>query len=617
MAAHKKPDAANDRPITPFGRPGGFGSPPGHMAGMPKSRPKNIAGTMRRLGTYLRRHIPALIIVFMFVVVGSLMQLASPWLIGMAIDTMVGRGQGDLQQLALIVAALAGTYLIASLTTWVQIRSMIHISQNIVRTIRGDLFAKLQTLPVAYFDRKPHGELMSRITNDVESVNNTLTQAAPQLMASIIMIIGTLSLMLYLNVLLTVVTLVSVPLGLFAMSRVGAMTRKYFSAQQKSLGELNGYVEEMISGQRVVKAYCHEKRTIDAFSVINRRLNEAGIRAQIFTGIIGPLMNVVNNFGFALVAAAGGLLAVRGIITIGVIAAFTNYARHFFRPISELANQYNMIQSALAGAERVFEVMDERAEFAGQTEAIAPVIAGTVSFENVRFGYDPAVPVLKNVHLTAHPGQTIALVGPTGAGKTTIVNLLTRFYDIDEGTIRVDGHDIRTIDKDVLRGSLGMVLQDTYLFSGSVRENIRYGRLNASDEEIREAARLANADAFIEHLPDGYDTVLSDDAVNISQGQRQLITIARAILANPSILILDEATSSVDTRTEMHIQEAMKKLMKGRTSFVIAHRLSTIRDADEILVIKDGEIVERGDHRSLLAERGFYHELYDSFRRGM
>lgn len=605
---HRRHEASRDRSL-PFGRPG-FGGPPGHGLGAPKSRAKNIRGTILRLIPYFRRHIPLLILVFILVVFGTAMQLASPWLIGSAIDAMV-RERTDLHHLALIALGIAAAFLLSSAASWFQIRAMVRISQDIVRSLRRDLFAVIQTLPIRYFDTRPHGEIMSRLTNDIETMSATLSQSAPQLMGSAIMVIGSISFMLFLDPLLTLIALVSMPLGLLAARIVGSGTRTHFSAQQKILGELNGHIEEMISGQRTVKAYGREARTLAEFSSINERLNKAGIRAQIASGIMGPLMNVVNNIGFALVASAGAVLAVNGIITVGVIAAFTNYARQFARPISEIATQYNMLQAALAGAERVFEAMDEQPE---PDDGILPLthVVGAVVFDNVSFGYSPAVPVLKNVTLTATPGQTIALVGPTGAGKTTIVNLLTRFYDIDAGTIRIDGHDIRTVDRSGLRRALGIVLQDTHLFSATVRENIRYGRLNASDDDIRKAARLANAEAFILRLPNGYDTIIGDDASNISLGERQLITIARAILADPAVLILDEATSSVDTRTEMHIQEAMKQLMQGRTSFVIAHRLSTIRDADEILVIKDGAIIERGDHQQLLAARGFYHGLYHS-----
>ncbi|HHY22969.1 MAG TPA: ABC transporter ATP-binding protein, partial [Clostridiaceae bacterium] len=395
--------------------------------------------------------------------------------------------------------------------------------------------------------------------------------------------------------------------------RGAGKTRKLFVTQQKELGELNGFIEEIVSGQRVVKAFSREKKTIEEFGEINNRLRDAGIKAQIYSGVVPPLMNVINRLSFALVAGAGGWLVIKGAITIGVIASFINYSKHFARPINQIANQFNMIQAALAGAERVFEIMDEVPEIIDEPDSIIlDDIKGQVIFDDVYFEYKKDVPVLKNINLEALPGQTIALVGPTGAGKTTIVNLLMRFYDVNDGSIMMDGIDIRELKLDYLRSSLGMVLQDTYLFSDTVRENIRYGRLEASDEEVEEAARLANAHSFIHRLPDGYDTKVTEGGSNLSQGQRQLITIARAILADPEILILDEATSSVDTMTEMKIQEAMLSLMKGRTSFVIAHRLSTIREADQILVINSGEIIEKGTHEELMETQGFYYNLYMS-----
>jgi ATP-binding cassette subfamily B protein len=398
---------------------------------------------------------------------------------------------------------------------------------------------------------------------------------------------------------------------------IAKRTRKRFREQQEILGDLNGIIEETVTGQRVVKAYVREQRVIEQFETPNRKLQDVAARAQIFAGVTGPIHNFINNVGFAIVAGAGGWMAVQGLATVGAIASFINYARQFSRPLSHIANLYNMIQSAIAGAERVFETLDEVPELPDVPDAVPLThIEGDVVFDDVCFGYEEDVPVLKHVSLHAAPGQTIALVGPTGAGKTTIVNLLTRFYDIDSGSIQVDGHDIRRVKKHDLRRKLGIVLQDTFLFTGSVMDNIRYGRLDATDEEVIAAAKLANADQFIHRLPEGYDTQLSERGSNLSLGQRQLLAIARAILASPSILILDEATSSVDTRTEQHIQEAMLRLMEGRTSFVIAHRLSTIREADKILVINDGEIIERGTHEDLLIEGGFYYNLYMSQFKG-
>ncbi|HOA80673.1 MAG TPA: ABC transporter ATP-binding protein [Defluviitaleaceae bacterium] len=452
---------------------------------------------------------------------------------------------------------------------------------------------------------------MSRLTNDIDNISNTLNTSTTQVISSIITILGTVIMMLYLNPFLTFVNMLVIPTMMLITSKIAKRTRKYFLNQQESLGKLNGIIEECISGQKLVKVFTREEKQIEEFNNSNDDLKKIGIKALILSGFIPPLINLLNNINFAFIAGIGGWLAVKEIITIGVIASFINYSKQFTRPINELANQFNMLQTAIAGAERVFEIMDEKPEKEDEEDAIKlSKISGKVDFENVDFSYDEKTPVLKNVNLHINPGETITLVGPTGAGKTTIINLLTRFYDIQKGSIKIDGVDIKKINRKSLRSSLGIVLQDAYLFSETVRENIRYGRLDATDEEVERAAKLANAHKFIQRLPQGYDTILSEDASNLSQGQKQLLTIARAILANPSILILDEATSSVDTRTEMHIQEAMLNLMKGRTSFVIAHRLSTIRDASQIVVINDGQIIEKGSHDELLKQKGFYYNLY-------
>jgi ATP-binding cassette subfamily B multidrug efflux pump len=438
-----------------------------------------------------------------------------------------------------------------------------------------------------------------------------------QFISSVLSVVGVVVVMCLINWRLALVSLVTAPLMVFLSGAVAMQTRKGFREQQATLGEMNGIIEETITGQRVVKAYVREQAAIDEFDVANRKLQRTATRAEIFAGFVGPMMNLVNNLGFAIIAGAGGWMALRGLATVGTIASFINYARQFGRPLNEIAQLYAQIQGAIAGAERVFEILDEVPELADAPDA-QPLeqVMGDVVFEDVCFGYAPDVPVLKQVGFQAEPGQTIALVGPTGAGKTTIVNLLTRFYDINSGQIAIDGADIRRVKKADLRRQLGIVLQDTFLFSDTVMENIRYGRLDATDEEVIAAARLANADQFIRRLPQGYQTMLSERGGNLSQGQRQLLAIARAILADPGILILDEATSSVDTRTEKHIQEAMLRLMEGRTSFVIAHRLSTIREADNILVINGGRIIERGTHDELLAQRGFYHNLYMSQFKG-
>lgn len=582
---------------------------------MPKARVKNAKGTMKRIWHYLSRKKGVLFIVFLLVLASSVFNLTGPLLIGKAIDNYIIPGNfKGLAKMALLMLAVYG---LGALCTWLQSYVMIGAAQKAVMEMRKELFYKLLDLPLSFFDSKPHGDLMSRLTNDVDNVSNSLSNSVTQVFSSVITLVGTLSMMLYLSPLLTLCTVVIVPVMFLCTGIIARRTRKFFVKQQESLGELNGFIEETISGQKVVKVFCRENESIREFEKSNRKLRAVSIKAQIFSGIIPPLMNALRNAGFVIVAAAGGYMAIGGIITVGVIASFINYSKQFARPLNELANQFNMFQSALAGAERVFEIMDEKPEPADALDAYTPVaIDGEVCFDNVTFSYMEGTPVLKNIDFDVKAGQTIALVGPTGSGKTTIVNLLTRFYDVDEGTITIDGRSISSFERNKLRSSLGIVLQDTYLFSGTVRENIRYGRLDATDEEVEEASRLANAHYFIHRLPEGYDTVIAEDGSNFSQGQRQMIAIARAILTNPAILILDEATSSVDTRTEAYIQEAMLKLMKGRTCFVIAHRLSTIVNADMIFVINNGQIIERGTHKELIEKKGFYQNLYNSqFRR--
>jgi ATP-binding cassette subfamily B protein len=581
----------------------------------PQARAKDTRGTVLRIWEYLRRQKWTLVGTAVLVAVTSGFGLLGPYLMGVAIDEYMLKG--DLPGLARTALLMIAVYVVTALTTWLQTYVMSAASQRAVRDMRDDLFAKLQTLSLRFFDQRTHGDLMSRLANDVENISNVLTLSVTQLISSVLSLVGVAAMMFLINARLAVVSLVTIPLMMFLSQWIAKRTRKGFREQQEMLGRLNGIIEETVTGQRVVKAYVREQAVIQEFSVANRKLQRASTRARIFAGTIGPLANFVNNISFAVVAGAGGWMAVQGLATVGTIASFVNYARQFARPLNQMANLYNSIQSAIAGAERVFEILDEIPELADALDA-QPLekIRGDVTFDDVCFGYERNVPVLKHVGLHAEPGQTIALVGPTGAGKTTIVNLLTRFYDIGSGSIRIDGMDIRQVRKDDLRRQLGIVLQDTFLFSDTVMENIRYGQLDATDEEVIAAARLANADTFIHRLPQGYDTPLSERGSNLSQGQRQLLAIARAILADPGILILDEATSSVDTRTEKSIQEAMLRLMEGRTSFVIAHRLSTIREADNILVINDGEIIERGSHDELLAQRGFYHNLYRSQFKG-
>lgn len=559
--------------------------------------------------SYFQHQRKPLALVFLLVLAASALNLVSPFLIGRAIDNYIV--PRDFNGLARISAVMVAVYALAAVITWVQQYTIAGIAQDMVLRLRNELFAKVQTLPLQFFDRETHGELMSRITNDIENINLFLSSGITQLFSGIIMLVGTLGAMLWLSPLLTVFTLLVIPLITLAIRTIARRTRKLFLSQQEKLGQLNSMIEETLTGQRAVKVFVREQKVLEQFAAANTDLKTVGIQAQILSGVIPPLMNMFNSLSFAIVAAAGGLLAVKGLVTVGVIASFTNYSRQFTRPLNELANQFNLVQSALASAERVFEIMDQSPEEDTHSGLVAlKDVRGEVRFHHVSFGYRPDVPVLKDINLSVKPGEVIALVGPTGAGKTTFVNLLARFYDLNEGAIYIDGQDISAVKRDSLRSQLGIVLQDTHLFSETVRENIRYGKLSATDAQVEQAARLAQAEPFIIRLPAGYDTVLSEDGGSLSQGQRQLLSIARAILADPAILILDEATSSVDTRTELQIQQAMLNLMHGRTTFVIAHRLSTIQNADLILVIHHGRIIERGTHQELLAAKGFYYDLY-------
>jgi ATP-binding cassette subfamily B multidrug efflux pump len=609
MSANRAPRDQAPQTVPPIL---GRGGPRGPRAMESAERAKDTRGTVLRLWGYLRRQKGALIATAAMVAVTTSLDLLGPYLLGKAIDEFIL--PGNLSGLARISLLMLGAYALASLLTWLQSYVMAGASQRTVRDIRDDLFGSLQTLSLRFFDQHAHGDLMSRLTNDVENINNVLSSSVVQLVSGILSMVGVAAMMVWINWRLATITLLTVPLAMFLLTRsVAKRTRASFRWQQASLGKLNGIIEETVTGQRVVKAFVHEPVAMEEFEVANHDLQQASTRAQIYAGFVGPLMNFVNNLGLAIVAGVGGWMAVRGLATVGTIATFINYTRQFGRPLNEIANLYNAIQAAVAGAERVFEIIDQVPELIDAADACPLAqVKGDVVFCDVSFAYEKDAPVLKQVSLHAEPGQIVALVGPTGAGKTTIVNLLTRFYDIDSGHICIDGHDVRQIKKDDLRRQLGIVLQDTFLFSRSVKDNIRYGRLDATDDEVIAAAKLANADQFIHRLPQSYDTPLSERGSNLSQGQRQLLAIARAILANPGILVLDEATSSVDTRTEKHIQEAMLRLMAGRTSFVIAHRLSTIRDADQIVVINHGEAVERGTHEELLAQQGFYHQLYTS-----
>lgn len=578
------------------------------------ARPEDAGETLRRLWDYLRRQRWQLVAVVVLVVLATLTGLVGPFMWGKAADYILA---GNRAALARVVLLMALSYAALSAMMWLQTVLMIRVSQATVRDLRRDLFAKLQTLPLRYFDERSLGELMSRVTNDIENVNTVLTTSITSFLSAIITLPAVIVIMLAINVPLALVSLVVVPMMALITRAIARRSRQGFRDQQAALGALNGLIEETTAGARVILAYGLEDLFTEQFDDANATLRGAAVRATTFSGLMGPVGNLVSNLSFAIVAGAGGIMAVAGLATVGTIVSFLGYADQLRRPVVEIASLFNTIQAALAGAERVFAVMDEPPDMpdAADMEAME-TLAGRVEFDRVTFGYRPDLPVLKQVSLTVEPGQSIALVGPTGAGKTTLINLLSRFYDVDSGSISLDDRDIRRVSKDELRRQIGVVLQDTYLFTESVSENIRYGRLEATDEEVAAAARLANADHFIRRLPDGYDTVLAERGGNLSQGQRQLLAIARAALADPRILVLDEATSSVDTRTELHIQEALLRLMEGRTSFVIAHRLSTIRDADLILVIRDGEIVEQGTHQTLLAQRGFYHQMYMSQFRG-
>ncbi|MCU6798325.1 ABC transporter ATP-binding protein/permease [Paenibacillus sp. WQ 127069] len=593
----------------------GAGRPGMMNRGRAVVKPKNFKATMRRLWQYVGSERKLLMVVFMFVVIDSALTLSAPYLIGVSVDTMTSDSAGtvNFKLLEMVIIALIAAYVADALLTFLQGWLMAGISQRIVMKLRTALFEKLQKLPLAYFDSRRHGEIMSRLSNDIENVSSSLSQSITQLMGGSIAIIGSLVMMLILSPLLTLASMITVPLVYLLARTITKRTSVLFKDQQVQLGKLNGHVEETISGIEVVKAFNREDKAIEEFDAVNAKLCEVGLKAQIWSGFLMPLLAVINNIGFAAVAVVGGVLAVKGLITVGIIASFLSYSRQFVRPLNEIANIFNVLQSGVAGAERVFEVLDELEETADAPNAIPLENAkGHVVFENVSFGYRPDVPILKNISFESQEGSSTAFVGPTGAGKTTIVNLVTRFYDVTGGRILIDGRDIKEYTRDSLRKAFGIVLQDTYLFSGTIKENIKYGKSDATDEEIEAAAVMANADAFIKRLPNQYESLLSENGGNLSQGQRQLLAIARVILAKPSILILDEATSSIDTRTELHIQDALLSIMQGRTSFIIAHRLNTIRDADTITVIDHGEIVEQGSHDRLINEQGAYNRMFNN-----
>ncbi|MGZ9585731.1 ABC transporter ATP-binding protein [Paenibacillus marinisediminis] len=596
--------AAHAGPRPPHG-PGGP-----HGIGKPKVKPKDMLGTLLKIWAYLSSEKTKLALILFMIVLSSALKLLGPFLLGYAIDHYIST-KGD-QGLPLLVGALGLTYLGYAAATWLQSIWMINIAQRAVFRMRADLFTGLHRLPIAYFTKRQHGELMSRLTNDMDNVSQTLNSSFIQLSSSILTFIGMLAMMLWLSPLLTLVSLIIVPLLFLGMRWITNRTGPYFKEQQRALGELNGFVEETFSGQKLVKAYSQEEKVTAQFLAKSERLRDAGYWAQMYSGFIPKLMNMLNDLSFALIAGAGGVMAVYNLISIGVIVTFAEYARQFTRPLNDLANQFNTFLSAVAGAERVFEVLEQEPEASDEAHA-KPLqyLRGDIEFDRVSFAYDADVQTVSDVSFHVAPGQTAALVGPTGAGKSTLVQLLSRFYELNNGHIRVDGIDIKEITRNSLRGHMGFVLQDSFLFEGSIRDNIRYGRLEASDEEVELAAKQANAHSFIMKLSDGYDTRLDTEGSGISQGQKQLLSIARAILADPAILILDEATSSIDTVTELHIQEALYRLMKDRTSIVIAHRLNTIRQADQILVLLDGRIQEKGSHSELMQQKGYYSQLVE------
>jgi ATP-binding cassette subfamily B protein len=609
------------RPGGPAGRPMGGG--PMGMIGMPVEKAKDFKGTTRRLLGYLRPHRLQLGIVLVTAILSTIFSILGPRILGNAttklFEGLIAKMQGipgariDFDAIAQILMLLAALYVISSLFSYLQQYVMAGVAQKTVFVLRRDVDEKLARLPLKFFDARTHGEILSRVTNDIDNIANTLQQSATQVITSVVTLVGIIIMMLTISPLMTLIALVTVPVSMGLAVVIGKRSQGFFIAQQRALGQLNGHVEEMYTGHRIVKAFGKERDSVAEFDAINARLYDAGWKAQFVSGLIMPLLGFVGNIGYVLIAVAGGLLAAQRAITIGDVQAFIQYSQQFFMPITQTAQIANIMQLAVASAERVFEVLDEPEEVPDRADAtVLTDPRGDVAFEHVNFSYKPEVPLIEEMNIAVKQGQTIAIVGPTGAGKTTLVNLLMRFYELDGGTITVDGVDLRDMRRGDLRSIFGMVLQDTWLFNGTIRDNIAYGRQSATMDEIVEAAKAAHADHFIRTQPDGYDTILNEEASNISQGQKQLLAIARAVLADPAILILDEATSSVDTRTEVLIQRAMESLMQGRTSFVIAHRLSTIRDADLILVMNNGSVIEQGTHQELLAARGFYADLYNS-----
>ena len=617
------------------GGPGGPGGPGGMMPGRPGmggrrgpmvvEKPKNMKKTVGRLLSYIGRNKLLLLVMIVCVVFSALVTLASPILQTEALKYLTpvtaegymelvdGMPRVDFQTIGKILGLIAVLYVLSASFTFVQSRLAARLSQGTVRTMRNDLFARIERLPIKYIDNHPHGDIMSRMTNDIENIANTISQSVASLISSLIIIVGALAVMFYNSWQMTLISIVTIPITILVTSFVTKRVRRYFVTQQKLLGKLNAEVEESVMGYRTIMAFSREDVTKKRFGEISTELRKTGIKAEIFGGVMGPLMNIVNNIGFLLIVVSGVIFALNGYFPVPTVFLFIQLSKQFTRPINEIAHQFTAILNAISGAERVFEIMDEPSEIDEGKAVLRPEkVTGKLSFRHINFSYVPGEPVLKDFNLEVEPGQKIAIVGKTGSGKTTIINLLTRFYEIDSGEILLDSKNIKDITKDSLRDNIAIVLQDTVLFTDTIESNIRYGKPYATDEEMKKAAATANADRFINRMPKGYQTMLTESGGNISNGQRQLLSIARAVLADPKILILDEATSSVDTRTEMRIQEAMVQLMKGRTTLIIAHRLSTIRDADKIIVLDGGKICEAGNHDELLKEKGVSYHLYMS-----
>jgi ATP-binding cassette subfamily B multidrug efflux pump len=619
MSDKPKEKAPSQAGVNPghFGR-GGMGG-----MGMPVQKAKDFKGTIRRLSSYMSPFRVSILLVLISAVLSTLFSIISPKLMGNATTILyegsiakfkgVAGAKIDFDAIFQIVIILAALYILSAILTFIQQWIMVGVTQKIVFNLRRDISEKLTRVPLSLFDSRSHGDTMSRATNDVDTISSTMQQSLTQLITSIVTLVGIIIMMLTISPLLTLATIVTLPLSILGTKMIASRSQKYFKGQQKTLGELNGHVEEMYTGHTIVKAFGREHKSVEQFNEINERLYHSGWRAQFISGMIFPLMSFIGNIGYVLVSVIGGIMVTNGAIKIGDILAFIQYSGQFGMPIAQVANIANVIQSTIAAAERIFELLDEPEEVQEITHVkTTQNVQGHVQFKQVTFAYKEDTPLIQDMNIQVSPGQTVAIVGPTGAGKTTIVNLLMRFYELKGGTISIDAVDTREMSRSHLRGLFGMVLQDTWLFNGTIRENIAYGRDGATEDEIVSAARAAYADHFIRTLPEGYDTKLNEEASNLSHGQKQLLTIARAILADPTILILDEATSSVDTRTEVSIQKAMSNLMEGRTSFVIAHRLSTIRDADLILVMNHGSVIEQGTHEQLLEQHGFYADLYNS-----